>query len=126
RSLARQLGALGHELFLLGIDPEEMERSAADLQVRTGKPVGTALCDMENCDTFAPALDLADAALGGLHTVIITAALFATQEQLEANIDLTRRLVNVNYATTVVLYEHVRRRLLARGGGRLVVFSSVA
>jgi decaprenylphospho-beta-D-erythro-pentofuranosid-2-ulose 2-reductase len=126
RSLARQLGALGHELFLLGIDPEEMERSAADLQVRTGKPVGTALCDMENCDTFAPALDLADAALGGFDTVIITAALFATQEQLEANIELTRRLVTVNYANTVVLCEHVRRRLLARGGGRLVVFSSVA
>jgi decaprenylphospho-beta-D-erythro-pentofuranosid-2-ulose 2-reductase len=126
RALARQLGASGHDLFLLGIDAEEMERSAADLQVRTGKPVGTALCDLENCDTFVPALDAADAALGGFDSVIVTAALFATQEQLEANIELTRRLVTVNYANTVVLCEHVRKRLLARGGGRLVVFSSVA
>lgn len=126
RALARQLGALGHELFLLGIDSEEMARSAADLEVRTGKRVGTALCDLENCETFVPALDAADDALGGFDSVIITAALFATQEQLENNIELTRRLVTVNYAHTVVLCEHVRKRLLARGGGRLVVFSSVA
>lgn len=126
RALARQLGALGHELFLLGRDSEEMARSAADLEVRTGKRVGTALCDLENCDTFVPALDAADAALGGFDSVIITAALFATQDQLENDIELTRRLVTANYANTVVLCEHVRKRLLARGGGRLVVFSSVA
>jgi len=32
----------------------------------------------------------------------------------------------VNYAHTLVFCEHVRERLLARGGGRLTVFSSVA
>src|ERR1019366_2562099 len=45
---------------------------------------------------------------------------------LEADIELTRRLVTVNYANTVVLCELARKRLVARGGGRLVVFSSVA
>jgi len=34
--------------------------------------------------------------------------------------------VTVNYANTVVFCEHARKRLLARGGGRLAVFSSVA
>ena len=52
--------------------------------------------------------------------------MFATQEALEADPELTRRLVTINYANTVVFCEHSRRRLLARGGGKLVVFSSVA
>jgi short-subunit dehydrogenase len=41
-------------------------------------------------------------------------------------VELTRRLVTVNYANTVVFCEHARKRLIARGGGRLTVFSSVA
>jgi short-subunit dehydrogenase len=34
--------------------------------------------------------------------------------------------VTLDYANTVVFCEHVRKRLLSRGGGRLAVFSSVA
>ena len=34
--------------------------------------------------------------------------------------------MTVNYAHTVAFCEHARKRLLARGGGSLVVFSSVA
>ena len=52
--------------------------------------------------------------------------MFASQEALEADVELTRRLITVNYANTVVFCEHARKRLLARGGGRLAVFSSVA
>ena len=52
--------------------------------------------------------------------------MFATQDALEADTELARRLVTVNYANTVTFCEHVRKRLLARGGGRLVAFSSVA
>jgi decaprenylphospho-beta-D-erythro-pentofuranosid-2-ulose 2-reductase len=58
--------------------------------------------------------------------VIVTAAMFATQDALENDIELTQRLVTVNYANTLVFCEHVRKRLLQRGGGSLAVFSSVA
>ncbi len=127
RSLARRLAAGGHRLFLLGRDPVDLERSAADLQVRGNLgDVGFALCDLEDTTTFEAALDAADEALGGFDTLVVTAALFATQEQLEADTDLVRRLTVVNYAHTVVLCELARKRLLARGGGQLVVFSSVA
>lgn len=39
---------------------------------------------------------------------------------------IARRLLTVNYANTVVFCEQARKRLLARGGGRLTVFASVA
>jgi decaprenylphospho-beta-D-erythro-pentofuranosid-2-ulose 2-reductase len=128
RAIARILAERGDATFLLGIPQSDLDASAADLSARgAGKQtVGTALCDLEKPETFAPALDAAEAALGGLDAVIVTAALFATQDALEADIELTRRLVTVNFANTVVFCEHARKRLLARGGGKLVVFSSVA
>jgi short-subunit dehydrogenase len=88
--------------------------------------LGWGVLDLEKPETFASALDAADKALGDFDTVIVTAALFGTQDALEADIEFTRRLVTVNYANTLVFCEHARKRILARGGGRLVVFSSVA
>jgi len=127
RALARLLAERGDHLFLLGRDAEDLARSAADLQARgPNHPVGHAPCDLADPAGFAAALDAADLALGGFDTVVVTAGLFATQEQLEADLELTRRLLVVDFANTVVFCEHVRGRLLARGGGTLCVFSSVA
>jgi short-subunit dehydrogenase len=107
---------------------DELVRSAADLKERSPAraEVSHALCDLERPEGFAAALDAADAALGGFDAVIVTAAMFASQEALETDVELMRRLVTVNYANTVVFCEHARKRMLSRGGGRLAVFSSVA
>lgn len=128
RAIARRLAERGDSVFILGRDTESLARSAADLKARhpNRAEVGYAVCDLENPDGFVAALDSADQSLGEFDTVVVTAALFASQEALEADVDLTRRLVTVNYANTVVFCEHVRKRLLARGGGQLTVFSSVA
>jgi decaprenylphospho-beta-D-erythro-pentofuranosid-2-ulose 2-reductase len=116
----------GDSVVLLGRDQGDLERSARDLEVRGGARVGTALCDLERPETFAPAIAAAEAALGGLDTVVVTAGLFATQERLEADPELARRLLLVDFTNTVAFCEEARRRLLARGGGTLCVFSSVA
>lgn len=128
RAVAQRLAERGEQLFLLGLDEGDLARSAADLEVRhpARARVGWARCDLEQTADFEPALEAADTALDGFDTMIVTAALFATQDVLEQNLELVRRLCTVNYAHTVVFCEHVRRRLLARGGGRLTVFSSVA
>lgn len=131
RALARRLAARGDRLFLLGRDLEDLGRSARDLEARAGTnggamPVGVVACDLERPETFAPALDAAAAGLGGLDTVVVTGGMFATQDKLEADSELARRLLTVDFANTVVFCEEARRRLLAQGGGTLCVFSSVA
>lgn len=132
RALARLLAERGDEVFLLGRDTADLERSARDLEVRrrgagaSGSAVGTAACDLERPETFAPALATAEAALGGLDAVVVTAGAFATQDALEADAALARRVLTVDFAHTVLFCEEARRRLLARGGGTLCVFSSVA
>lgn len=128
RAIARLLAARGDALFLLGLEDGDLARSAADLTARhpSHASVGHAICDLSKPETFASALDEAERALGTIDAVIVTAAMFATQDALEDDIELTQRLVTINYANTVVFCEHARKRLLAHGGGKLVVFSSVA
>lgn len=129
RAVARELASRGATVFLLGREATELETSANDIRARRAEAVaGAAPCDLERPETFGPALDAAQAALGGrFDTVVVTAAMFATQDQLEADPELTRRLLTVNFANTVVFCEEARRRLLADpAGGTLCVFSSVA
>ncbi len=128
RAVARALVEGGHSVFVLGRDVTEIERSARDLEQRGGgkEVVGTAPCDLEQPAGFPAALDAAERGLPGFDTVIVTAALFATQERLEAEPELLRRLLTVDFANTIVFCEQARVRLLARGGGTLCVWSSVA
>lgn len=128
RALARRLAERGDQVFLLGIEPEELARSAADLQARspTQAAVGAALCDLADPSTFAPALAAAVAALGEIECVIVTAAIFATQEAMEADVTRAEALLRLDFTNTVVFCEHARGLLLGRGGGTLCVFSSVA
>ena len=126
RALARRMAERGDALFLLGRDADDLAKSAADLAVSAQKTVGVATCDLADAKTFSPALDAAEAALGGLDGVIVTAGLFATQAELEADPVLAERVLNVDFTGTVLFCEEARKRLLARGGGKLCVFSSVA
>ena len=126
RALARLMAARGDRLVLLGRQLDDLQRSAADLTARGAAAVGTARCDLEQPDSFAAALASADEQLGGLDTVVVTAAVFGTQAQLENDLELTRRVLAADFTNTVLFCEHARARLLANGGGRLCVFSSVA
>lgn len=129
RALARRLAARGDRLFLLGRDLEDLERSARDLAARAAggaAAVGVARCDLLEPETFASAFDEAERALERLDAVLVTAALFATQDRLEVEPELARRLLEADFSGTVLFCEEARRRLLAQGGGKLCVFSSVA
>ncbi len=127
RALAQLMAARGDRIFLMEHVPGELERSARDLEVHgAAAPVGTAYCNLLEPESFAPALEEAEQALDGIDTVVVTAGLFDTQERLEEDGEQTARLLLANYAHTVLFCEEARKRLLARGGGTLCVFSSVA
>lgn len=132
RALARLMAARGDRLFLLGRDVDDLQRSAADVRVRAGaapagavEAVGTAHCDLLQPATFAPALAAAATHLGRVDCVVVTAGQFATQDELERDLERTRQLLTGNYVNTVLFCEHARQGVL-RDGGTLCVFSSVA
>jgi NAD(P)-dependent dehydrogenase (short-subunit alcohol dehydrogenase family) len=127
RALARCMAERGDELFLLGRDAGDLERCARDLEVRGAPaPVRFAPCDLLRPDGFAPALDAAARELGRFDAVVVTAGIYARQEELEADGELRRRLLAVDFDNTIEFCEAARARLLGMGGGVLCVFSSVA
>jgi NAD(P)-dependent dehydrogenase (short-subunit alcohol dehydrogenase family) len=127
RALARLLAARGDRLFLLEHLVDDLEVSARDLELYGAPaPVKTACCDLLRPDSFAPALDQAARELGGFDAVVVTAGLFAKQEEMENDLQLAARILAADFTNTVLFCEEARRRLLAAGGGTLCVFSSVA
>ncbi len=128
RALSRRMAERGDELFLLGRKESDLSTSAKDLEIRSGgdASVGFHLCDLEDPSTFEAALDKAEETLSGLDAVVVTGGLFGKQEDLEQDLPLTRRILNVNFTNTILFCEHSKQRLLRRGGGTLCVFSSVA
>ncbi|MCD4728227.1 MAG: SDR family NAD(P)-dependent oxidoreductase [Pirellulales bacterium] len=132
RALARLMATRGDRLFLIGRAPDDLERSARDLEIRGAPaPVKTAYCDLLAPESFAPALDQAERELQGFDTVVVTAGLFATQEEMENDPKLAADVLAADFTGTVLFCEEARRRLLGlekgpRKGGTLCVFSSVA
>lgn len=127
RALARLMAERGDSLFLLGRNEADLEKSAADLTVRgASSEVGWAHCDLLDASSFEPSLAEAAKALQDFDTVVVTAALFATQEELEEDPALAEKLTTANFTNTMLFCEAARKRLLTSGGGTLCVFSSVA
>ena len=128
RSLARALASRGDELALLGRDLEDLERSVADLQIRANRREGivSVACDLAHHENFESVLADAKQQLGDLDTIIVTAGAFATQDVLEEDTVAAQALLATNFTQTVTFCEYARKLLLARGGGTLCVFSSVA
>lgn len=127
RAVARRLAQRGDRLFLLGRDLDDLAVCARDISLRTANApeVGVAACDMAQTNTFAPALQAAVAALGKVDCVVVTAADFGTQADLEADLARTERMLQINFTNTIVFCELARTMLLANGG-TLCVASSVA
>ncbi len=127
RALARAAAERGDEICILGRNSVDLERSAADLGIRgVGDSVQSVTCDLEKPEMFGPAIDAARESLGGLDAMVVTAAIFASQEELEADPDLAERLLRIDFSNTVLFCEAAKKALLQEGGGTLCVFSSVA
>ncbi len=127
RALARRMAARGDELFLLGRDLDDLGKSAADLKARGARSEPqSALCDLSIMSGFDDAIDAAWGALGRPDCVVVTAAAFGTQDELEQDEERAAALLATNFTNTVMFCEKVRKRLLSQGGGALCVFSSVA
>ena len=128
RELARCMAERGESIFLLGRNLSELKKTARDLEIRGASgEVACAECDLREPDGFYSALENADLALKKFDVVVVSAAILGgEQDALENSRELTAELLRVNFTNTILFCEEARRRLVERGGGKLVVFSSVA
>ena len=128
RALARRMAERGDALFLLGRD-RATSRAAPPTSRSRGAPapVGVAhLRPARSPEASRRRSTRADARSAGFDTVVVTAGLFATQERSRRTRSCAPRCSPPTSPTRSCFCEQARARLLARGGGTLCVFCSVA
>ncbi len=127
RALARQLAARGALLHLGARDLDQVERDAADLEVRGGNPVTFSRFEAMDLDSHASFLADAQARLGGLDGVVVAFGILGDQERCRRDFAYARQVMDMNYTAPASVLSHAAALLEDQGGGGvLVALGSVA
>ncbi len=125
-AVARLFAAQGDLLYLAGRRAEALEAIAADLRVRGAARVQTEAMDANAIERHAALLDNADAALGGLDTVLVAHGTLSDQAACQQSVALTFQELHTNALSVIALLTLVANRFEAQRSGTIAVISSVA
>lgn len=123
---ARIWAARGDAVFLVGRNDERLQTIVTDLKVRGALQAHSYCMDLNIMDGHAAMLDAAEAAMGGIDTVLIAHGTLSNQKACERSVDETMAEVNTNALSTLSLLTHIANRFEAQQAGTIAVISSVA
>jgi len=116
----------GDALYLVARNEERLKTIAADLTVRGAAHTDTCCIDLNDMDSHAAILDAAEAAMGGIDTVLIAHGTLSNQKSCEQSVEETLAEINTNALSTISLLTHIANRFEAKQAGTIAVISSVA
>ncbi|CAN5126823.1 SDR family oxidoreductase [soil metagenome] len=123
---ARIFAQSGDYLFLVGRNQEQLDALTADLKVRGALRLASHVMDANDFDAHLPMLDAAQAALGGLDTVLIAHGTLPDQQACQQSPAMTINEIRTNGLSVIALLTHVANRFEKQGEGTIAVISSVA
>ena len=123
---ARRFAADGDALFLVGRRADRLEAVADDLKVRGAHTTGTHVMDADDLAAHAPMLDAAEAALGGLDTVLVAYGTLPDQAACAADPATAVAAWHTNAVSQIALLTDVANRFERQGHGLIAAISSVA
>ena len=123
---ARIWAARGDGLYLVARNEERLKTIAADLRVRGAKETQSHCMDLNEMDGHAAMLDAAEAAMGGIDTVLIAHGTLSNQKACEQSVRETLAEINTNALSTISLLTHIANRFEAKQAGTIAAISSVA
>jgi short-subunit dehydrogenase len=110
----------------MGRDIEELERTARDVEVRTGARVTCGLFEAERWQTHARALEAASGELNGIDVAILAAGELGDQELAARDFDTALSVINTNYVAAVSVLTWLGGYMEERRSGSIVCLTSVA
>lgn len=123
---ARLWAARGDALYLVARNEERLIAIANDLKVRGAKEAHYYRMDLNDINNHAVMLDTAEAALGGLDTVLIAHGTLSDQKACEQSVEETLRQIQTNALSSISLLTLIANRFEAKQAGTIAVISSVA
>ncbi|HEY6095111.1 MAG TPA: SDR family oxidoreductase [Gallionellaceae bacterium] len=125
RGTAAALARRGHALYLASRDMDELQRSAADLQLRYGVPVRFGRFDAEATDTHPAFLQQVLAEMGELEGMVLAVGYLG--DQLAArDFKQGARVIAANFTGAVSILSECASYLEPRKQGFIIGISSVA
>jgi len=123
---ARIWAGRGNALYLVARNEERLKTIAADLRVRGASQADTYCVDLNDMGSHAALLDSAEAAMGGIDTVLIAHGTLSNQSACEQSVEETLSEIKTNALSTISLLTLVANRFEAKQAGTIAVISSVA
>ncbi|MEZ4358941.1 MAG: SDR family oxidoreductase [Kofleriaceae bacterium] len=127
-AMALAYASRGASLVLSARRQERLAQVAAAARPRAGTDAAMHVVPLDV--TAAAAIPEATArawdALGGLDTIVLCAGVSQRSLAHETVLEVDRRLMEVNYFGPIAIVKALLPRLMERGGGQLIVLSSVA
>ena len=125
RAFALQAAAGGADILLAGRDLADLERTAADVRVRTGRRAEAIAFDADP-DSDHDGFVASCRARGVKLDVFLLFGAMPAQEAIDHDFALARQTVTVNYLGAMSILARLAPLLAAQGGGSIVVLSSVS
>ncbi|MBP0629528.1 SDR family oxidoreductase [Cupriavidus sp. AcVe19-1a] len=122
----RRFAERGDQLFLVGRNVGRLQVIAEDLRVRGSASVATRVMDANDASAHESMLDEAEAAMGGVDTVLICHGTLSDQRACEQSVSLAMAEIQTNALSVVALLTHIANRMEHRREGTIAVISSVA
>jgi len=123
---ARIFAGRGDALCLVGRNSERLHVIADDLKVRGASRVEIIQMDANDFDRHEMMLDQAEAALGGLDTVLMAHGTLSDQEACQKSVDSMMSEIKTNALSIMALLTHIANRFEQKKSGSIAVISSVA
>jgi NAD(P)-dependent dehydrogenase (short-subunit alcohol dehydrogenase family) len=126
-AIARRLALEGPvRPFLLGREPERLSQSLSLLESVGCTDAEFDLLDADDLGTHAATITRAFERVGGFDLVVLAIGVLGGQAGLDADTDESLEVMRVNFLDCGSLLLHSLRELRSRGGGTVVVLSTVA
>jgi len=127
RAIARRWALAGSNVILAGRDIEDMNRSAADLRIRSGHRVEVVPFDALAFDTHESFWRECKSRAGGtIDGVIMLHGNLPAQSDAQADVNVARAAIDTNFTSAVSILSLAANDFEANRHGFVCVFSSVA
>lgn len=126
RGTAAAFASQGYSLYLAGRDEQELQRDAADMQVRYGVAVNFGTFDAEHYEQHQEFLEQVNSAVDSLEGVVVAFGYLGAQEKAAVDFNETLAIINRNYVGAVSILNLCAQQLESAGKGFIVGIASVA
>jgi len=126
RIAAGAFAARGYRIYLAGRDSEDLDRIAADLEIRHGAPVWTGAFDAEAFASHEGFVEEVLRRAGRIDGVLLAFGYLGDQEAAARDFRVAERVIRANFTGAVSILTHLAPRLQAQRSGFIIGLSSVA